>query len=261
MSRELFDLDQIVQLQEVQKARLRAEGRGIRAEVQELITRLTSGGVGTEDTTDSFLVQSKVLWDKGWGRELGFGKLDAYRRSLEQEGLSTTPERPPDMPDHLNRLVLWDRRPLFVREDAGKGTMLERVSLVKACRLLGVSCSGDDGTLIQHEATPEITVPVRWVWCQDGRRNRNRKPVDCRQSFVRPEVGAEALTGLFLYAQEPAVIGGEGDAWHTMDLPGSVHRDDPSYCACLGLWSDGPRLYWDWGDEADPKYGSASRWE
>lgn len=255
MSQKRMSAGQIRQLIEIDDVRFRKSGIGIEEEVQELIARLTAGGVGPA-SEDPFLVQSKVLWDKGWGRELGYTKLNQYRKSLEAEGLVLTPERPTGIPGHLNRLILWDRRPLLVKQDEK-----EYVSLVKACRLCGVAYGGNDDTFIQHEATPEIVVPVRWVWCQDGRMNQNRKPVECRQSFVSPEVGAEALVGLFLYVQDPSVIGGEGSEWHVMDLPGSVRRGSPSDCACLGVWDDGPELVWYWDDVASPKYGSASRWE
>ncbi|TSC71863.1 MAG: hypothetical protein G01um101438_866 [Parcubacteria group bacterium Gr01-1014_38] len=256
MAKKIFGLKQIRQLEEIQKTRLKKEGTGIHEEVQELIQRLTAGGVGTPDTADPFLIQTKVLWDFGWGRELGVTTIDAYRKSVEKEGLATKPDRPAGMPEHLNRLVLWDRRPLLEKRERR-----EQVSLVKICRLLNVDFSGDDETFIQHEATPEITVPVRWVWCQDGRRNRNRSPKDCRTSFHAPEVGIEALGGLFLFAQDRSVIGGTRGAWHVVDLPGSVHRDCPSRCACLLLWSGWPRLRWGWDDDADPGCGSASRWE
>ncbi|TSC71983.1 MAG: hypothetical protein G01um101438_814, partial [Parcubacteria group bacterium Gr01-1014_38] len=157
------------------------------------------GGVGAPDTDDPFLVQSKILWDKGWGRELGVKTLDAYRKSLEKEGLPVKPERPPGLPDHLDRLVLWDRRPLLMKE--GKG-------------------------------------------------------------FQPPEVSLEALGGLFLFAQDPTVIGGEGGAWYVMDLPGSVLRGYPGLCAYLEVWGTaGPGLGWDWDDDAFPECGSASRWE
>lgn len=256
---KLFGDRQVRQLREIQKARLKWENIGIHDEVQELIDRLTSGGVGCPKGQSPFEVQSKVLWDKGWGRELGFKKIDQYRKSLETDGLIVEPPRPAGMPNHLNRLVLWDRRPLLVKKEGTKGRMIERISPVTTCRLCGIAYGGDDDTFIQHEATPEIVVPVRWVWCQDGRMHRHRRPRDCRQSFVRPEVGAEALTGLFAYVQDPAVIGGDDD--HVMDLPGSVLRGVPSSCACLGVWGGGSELCWDWDGRAIPQYGSGSRWE
>ena len=64
-----FTNDQMVELRTLEKARVRSGGSGFRSEVQELIDRLKAGGVGTPDTTNPFLVQSKVLWDLGWGRE------------------------------------------------------------------------------------------------------------------------------------------------------------------------------------------------
>ncbi|TSC71521.1 MAG: hypothetical protein G01um101438_1048, partial [Parcubacteria group bacterium Gr01-1014_38] len=81
------------------------------------------------------------------------------------------------------------------------------------------------------------------------------------KGFQPPEVSLEALGGLFLFAQDPTVIGGEGGAWHVMDLPGSVLRGDPGRCAFLRMWDDGPRLNWRWGGSAYPRFGSASRWE
>lgn len=250
-----FTNDQVAELRTLEKVRVRRGGSGFRQDVQELINRLKDGGVGAPDTADPFLVQSKVLWDKGWGRELQIKTLDEYRNSLQTAGLVAKPERPTDLPDHLNRLVLWDRRPLLIKQD-GK----EHVSLVKACHLLGVFFSGTDDTLIQHEETPEITDPVRWVWCHDGRKNRGKAPRDCRTDFTRPEVGLEAIGGLFLYAQDQTVIGGGGSERHIIDLPGSVRRDSPERCAYLGHWRDEVGLRWDWDGYADPGYGSGSRW-
>jgi hypothetical protein len=203
----------------------------------------------TVRTNDPRVRQAKVLWDKGWGRELGMTSFGAYLASIP-----AIPERPTGCPAHLNRLVLWDVRPLLP-----KGKEKQPPSLVKACHLLSLQFPGNDTTLVQHAATPVITTPVRWLWCQDGRMHRNRTPSDCRRHFVRPEVGAEALTGLFLFAQDPRVIGGSDD--HVMDLPGSVHRGLPSRCACLGVWGGRPRLSWAWFGGARPLYGSASRWE
>lgn len=42
---------------------------------------------------------------------------------------------------------------------------------------------------------------------------------------------------------------------------GSVRRDGPSNCAYLKFWNDRPKLNWNWDDNANPQYGSASRWD
>lgn len=239
-----FTNDQVADLRALEKARVHRGGPGFRAELQELITRLKDGGIGTPDTADPFLVQSKVLWDKGWGRELKFDGFADYLATIPP-----VPERPTDMPAHFEYLVLRDVRPF--RSGAG-------LSVTKGCRMLGVAFEGTDETLIPRDGAPTIT-DLAWVWCQDGRMNRNRKPSDCRRSFVRPEVGAEALTGLFLFAQNPTVVGGSDD--HVVDLPGSVRRGNPSFCAYLKVWRGRPGLDWRWGGDAGPRYGSASRWE
>jgi len=246
-----FTNGQIVELRKLEEAYTKSGSPGFRAKVQELIDRLKAG-VDPPDTPAPFLVQSRALWNYGWGWRVDFKKLDEYRKSLEQEGLPVTPERPAGMPDHLNRLVLWDQRPFLVKK---KGK--QRVFLEKACRLLRVKLVGGEDNIRQHEATPQVTALVRWVWCQDGRRNQNRRPSDCRQSFVPPEVGLEAIGGLFLVAQDPTVIRG-----HSMYLPGSARRDYPSVCLDL-VWvaGSGPCLFLGMGDIAYSECGSASRWE
>ncbi|MCI0479515.1 hypothetical protein L0Y59_03140, partial [Candidatus Uhrbacteria bacterium] len=88
--RELLDID-------------RARG-GIGPEFQELISRLTSGGVGMKND-DPRAVQAKVLWDKGFGRESGCRSFQDY--------LATIPEIPPELVDDDPRfplLVLVDDR-------------------------------------------------------------------------------------------------------------------------------------------------------
>ncbi|MDP3685478.1 MAG: hypothetical protein Q8R32_01455 [bacterium] len=249
MSRDLFGLSHIRQLDEIQNARLRKTGEGIGREVQVLIDQLTSGGVAP--LGDIRVTQAKVLWNRGWGRERGITTFEEYLNSIP-----LAPERPAGMPNCF-RPVLWDLFPLF--REKGK---TPRVSITKACQLLGVAFSGDDETFVNHEATPEITDPVYWVWCQGGRRNRGKAPRDCRKVFTPPEVSLEAIGGLFLYAQDPTVIGREGD-FHIMDLLGSVRRKDPSSCACLRVLYGEPRLFWRSDDSAGagPRCGSASRGE
>ncbi len=40
---------------------------------------------------------------------------------------------------------------------------------------------------------------------------------------------------------------------------GSVNARNRDNCAYLGVWNDGPKLNWNWDDNANPIYGSASR--
>ena len=39
----------------------------------------------------------------------------------------------------------------------------------------------------------------------------------------------------------------------------SVHRENRDNCAYLGVIDDKPKLNWNWDDNSNPKYGSASR--
>lgn len=244
MSKSLFTTRQIRQLVEIEEALVKSRGHGLHRELQEVITRYTSGGVASQG--DLRTVQAKVLWDAGWGRELRFKTFEEYLATIPP-----VPERPADLPDHF-RLVLRDVRPF--RTD-------KRLSVTKVCTMLGVRFSGTDDTFVTHKTTPDVPKDLCWVWCHDGRKYRSVAPRDCRNRFKKPETGMDAMTGLLLFAQDRTVIGGEGDAWHAMDLPGSTLREDREACACLGLWHDGPRLLWHRGVHAVPGYGSASRRE
>lgn len=226
---------------------LDASRGGIGDEVQELIRRLTDGGVKV-DPNDPFLAQTKVLWDKGWGTALKFESLKAYRDSV-RELAGEIPERPPV--DYLNKLVLVDRR----------------VQLVDGCRMAGLKFDGLNETFVPYDAkVAKKHGDVYWMWCQDGRRNRNKKPSVCRKEFivaaggVSREVGLDEFEFVAIYAQEPTVIGTKENP-HYMDLPGAVRADDSDFIACGGDWRGEPELSWGWVGAADPQFGSASRWE
>lgn len=216
-------------------------------EVQKLIRRLTDGGTKV-DPNDPFLAQTKILWDKGWGTALGLESLKAYRDSV-RELAGEIPKRPPV--DYLNKLVLVDRR----------------VQLVDGCRMAGLKFDGSNETFVPHDSTAAKSHgSVYWMWCQDGRRNRNKKPSVCRTEFivcaggVNREVGLDEFEFVAMYALDPTVIGTKENP-HYVDLPGAVLAGGSDYVACGGYWDGDPKLDWCWGDDALPRYGSASRWE
>lgn len=219
---------QIKQLIEIDNA-----GPGIRSEVQDMISRLTSGGVGAK-SDDQRIAQAKRLWDKGWGRELKIDSFDEYLSSIPE-----IPERPPI--DYLDRLVLVDRR----------------VKLTTACELvgLGLAFSGDEETLVPFD--PEkAKKDVEWMWCQAGHRNRGKAAKGCREECRKGEIVCDTFEGVAIYTQDPKVTKG-----HYLDLPGSVRADGHGDVAYLGRWSDGPGLSWRWDGHEGSHYGSASRWE
>lgn len=220
---------QIKQLIEIDEA-----GSGIRAELQELITRLTSGGIGCK-TDDPRKVQAKVLWDKGFGRRSGFDSFDAYLASI------------PEIPEFPESYA--ERFPLLVLVDA-------RLTLTQACALAGLRYKGDDETFVDFDAKQARKERVYWMRVQDGHKNRNVSVTTCRRQFAKDELGLVAMEGVALYGQHPAVI-----LSHYLDLPGSVHRGNRGRFACLGLIDGEPGLSWYWHDDANPLFGSASRGE
>ena len=232
MKNSTFTVDQIIKLREIEKARVKNGEPGFRQEIQALITRLTSGGVGIK-TDDLREAQAKCLWDKGFGE-----KFDSF-----ESFLSTIPEIP-------EKLKSDDQRfPLLVLVDA-------RLGVTKSCGLAGLKYAGNNQTFEDFDPKKARTEQVYWMRARDGRKNLGKTIKTCRENFSQNEIGLTALEGVALYLQNPKVING-----HCLDLPGSVPRGGRGTVAGLGYWDDGPGLRWYSGAVADPHYGSASRSE
>ncbi|MBI4450161.1 hypothetical protein HY634_03820 [Candidatus Uhrbacteria bacterium] len=188
-------------------------------------------------------IQAKRLWDKGWGAAIGIAEFQQY--------IATIPEIPADLiPEHVDfpDLVLEDLRPFAIPS--------RPFDLVKACRILGVLYEGDDRSFEDPDPSRALRDPVRWVRMHDGRRNRNRKAVDCRATFDAHGVGASVCDGLFLYAQRPSVL--YEPELHFIDLPNAIRVGQCGLCAYLRRWPDGVvGLCWGWGG-AVPHCGAAS---
>lgn len=175
--------------------------------------------------------QAKVLWDKGFGRELEIASFEAYL-----ETIPAIPAFPEAWKKRFDRVILVDAR----------------VRLTRACKLAGFKYGGSDATFKDHTSVP-ARPEVYWLSCQDGRRNRGKAPFVCRDGFPKDERALVAVEGVALYAQDPTVIHG-----HYVDLPGSVHADGAWNVAFLGHWVDVPLLNWDRGGTPDAVCGSAS---
>lgn len=234
---ELFDLDHVAQLREIQKARLKNGEPGIGREVEELIRRLTSGGVaGKSDNLRT--IQAKRLWDLGVGRELGFADFAAF--------LAMTPKVPP-------LLCLPDEKfPLLVLVEP-------RLPLKMLCVLGNVDFDGDDNTFQPWDARCMRQRQPYWIRMQDGRKNRGRSVADCRESFARNECGLTALEGVSAYLQHPEVVADlKGPDGHAIDLSGSVNREDRAYAAYLDVLGGQAKLGWCWRGDAVSRCSSAS---
>ena len=229
----LFGLGHVTQLHEIQKARLKRGQPGIGAEVEEFISRLTSGVVAGK-SADPREIHAKRLWDLGVGRELGFKDFGVWLESLPP-----IPKRPDD--NQLSTLVLVPDQ--------------SKIGIMKSCQLLGISFSDADNIFV--DAWPDRAISgTYWMWCQDGSKYRGKKPVICRDDLF-PKKNLIAMTaheGLWLYVVDRSVL-----RCHCIDLPGSVRGGRRGHIAYLLFSGNGPRLYWRWGDAAGDDYGSASR--
>lgn len=218
---------QIKQLLEIDHA-----GPGIRTEVQELIKRLTSGGVGVK-TDDPRVTQAKRLWDKGFGRELGIDSFEHYLANI------------PVIPESL--LAHDERFPELVLVDAGLG-------ITKICELLGIDFSGDDQTFEDFDPKQARTEQVYWIRLQDGKKNCGKSVQTCRKEFAQDEIGLTFHEGLAFFAQCP-----ESFRKFALDLTGSVTRDGCSSAAYLYWTFARPELSWYFVDDASQDSGAGSR--
>ncbi len=217
---------QIKQLIEIDTA-----GAGIRAEVQALITRLTSGGVGPQ-SDDPRIAQAKRLYDKGFGGEMSF-----------QQYLDSIPVID-------EKLLAEDERfPLLVLVDS-------QVSIVQICELMGINFSGGYQAFEDFDPKKARLEKVYWMRAQDGKKNRNKSIRTCRNEFASDELGLTAHEGLALFVQNSEIFLNCG-----MELAASVYSDRRDHSAFLHWFNDRPALYWYFDGDSAPRCGSGSRRE
>ena len=235
---DLFDLGHVAQLHEIQRARLKRGKPGIGREVEELIRRLTSGGVAGE-SLEPWAFQAKRYFEMGVGREIGITHFEKY--------LETIPKTPP-------QLCLPDKDfPLLVLVEP-------RLPLKMLCALGNIDFDGDDSTFQPWDAQCRKPRHPIWIRMQPGRKNRGRSVADCRESFTQNELGLTALQGVSAYIQHPKIVTDRGYTdGYAMDLPGSVFHGDRALAAHLRVLHGRAELNWA-GISADPNpdCGSAS---
>lgn len=229
-------------------------------QIGEIVAQLVSGQIGSDRAQiiiegrmelppmGSIREQQARKLFRRFGSALGCETFEAY---LEGHGDSFAPvPQIPTWPAPYLRvfgrenICLVDRR------------VVDKIGLMEYCRLAGLAYGGNDDTFEAFEPKQVKKEDLYWMLYQDGYRNRNRKPADCRTTFAPFEVGMDAIEGIGVYTQNPDVI-----IEHYLDLPGSVHRGSRGLCACLGVIGGSPKLGWRWGDGSGPGYGSASRGE
>jgi len=213
---------------------------GVGAEVQELINRLTDGGIAKTDktakTVDIRRKQAKKYWDLGFGRELGIDSFKAY--------LATIPEIPAPLLDPDERF------PLLVLVDP-------RLGLAKTCDLVAwIALDTAVSMVLAADVRHETPVAPFWVRAHDGRFNRDQKPIDCRNACTGMEFAMTAMVGVCLFINFPKIV--SWNLW-TIDLPGSVLDGLAGRVATLKFdEGDEPELSWGWEDRTDMDAGTGT---
>lgn len=206
-------------------------GPGLRNELQELIRRVTSGGIAGK-SDDVRTAQAKKLWDAGFGTALKIDSFSAYLATIPSVPASLVADNP--------------TFPLLILVDP-------RLGHVKSARLVGLKFAeygNTDEALVPFDARHTMpTDTPYWVRAHDGAVNKNRRPSDVRASLTGNQLAGTADVGIAIWIQM-------GKRSHVMDLPGSVHASDRGYCAYLGVWHGGPGLSSVRGVDAFPGYGS-----
>ncbi len=231
----LFGLGHVAQLYEIQKARLKRGELGLGPEVEELIARLTSGGVAGK-SDDPRVIHAKRLFDLGWGRELGIDRFEDYLETI------------PTIPESL--IADDPNFPLLGLDDP-------RVGLSRSCEMAGVKFKENghkDKDAIPFDKRHSDPKEPYWFRAHDGRKNCNRKHTDCRDEAKDPIFAMTARVGLMTFVRHPSIIA-EGE--HILLLPDTGHRMWPSSCAYLQVLDGQPQLwlYSSW-THVGTRYGS-----
>lgn len=204
---------------------------GIYSDIRYAIDVLKSGESLIE-AGDQKTVQARILFEKGWGKSLGFVDFESYLKTI------------PPVPETLR--MPSEEFPFLVLVDA-------RVSVKGVCELLGVVLKGNHQT---HEmASLQSTSSPYWIRCQDGQKNLGMSTQETISTFDANEQGLNEIEGLSLFAQHPSLLN-----THYLDLPKSVHEGFENNSACLGIWNQTPGLRWRWDHYADKRCGVASKW-
>ncbi|TAL51200.1 hypothetical protein EPN81_00640 [Patescibacteria group bacterium] len=200
-----------------------AHEHGIGSEVQELINRLTSGGVAGK-ITDPRAAMAKRLWDRGFGRD------EAVKTKNFKSYLQGIPQIPASM------LVDDPELPFLSLADPRSG-------LLRICKLLGIKFEElgyTDGDAEPFDGRFILPIIPFWFRHDGGRKNRNLRPDHCRDEQTGDTLVGTAVEGLFAFAHHPEIVK-EGE--HIIDLPGTVLRGRRVSCACLRVWGGQTQLH------------------
>lgn len=207
----LFNIAQVAQLHEIQRARLKRGLPGLGPEIQELIVKLQGAEpqkkeeLKTPDTWERMRrKQAKLLWERGFGDH----------RLRFRDFLATIPE----VPEALR--AENERFPHLVLVD-GKSMTVDRI-----CELASVKMRV--GEIISH------VVEVRWMRCNLG---KHFDGIDVSSAkLADDEVGFDAKEALALFIQYPKLM--PGLIMHCLESRNRMN------CVCLEKQWDYWALAW-----------------
>lgn len=176
-----FTVDQVGRLREIERARIRRGGGGLRDELQALINRLSKKKPSRFDLQLEMFrkKQARILWDHGWDR-------DTY--PVFEDYLATIPSIPPELvplTTHFPYLVLVDGR----------------TSIARAAHYLHVDLHGGGDRFVDigpKELRPET---MYWFKCTDHQRAFGKSVCECRETMKSDETGLTLFEALSWFAQ------------------------------------------------------------
>lgn len=177
------------------------------------------------------LLQTRILWDAGWGTALGYESFSSYLLSI------------PSIPTELQEFD--SRFPDLILVDG-------RISTLEASRLAGISIKGNETTNQMQDLLQTRT--VYWMRCQRGMRFIGVDVHEAKKHFTQNEIGLSAMEGIALALQMPDQLKNI-----YLDLPGSTHEGFDDSTACIGIWNGNLELHWRWSDSIESACHIATR--
>ena len=142
--------------------------------------------------------QAKVLYEKGWGEQLGITPFAEYLKTIPE-----IPLWPLEWAARFDQTILVDAR----------------LGVSQICSKLGVlNADTSDDQIFDFDSSKAMTDPVYWINCHDGQHNRCKTFVEYQNNWGADEVGLNVYEGLCFFAQNRLVL-----SRHYLDFPGSTY--------------------------------------
>lgn len=208
---DLFTVDQVTELRNLEKLRLKRQGVGLRGELQNLIDRLSSEGFGRKND-DMRVSQAKVFWDAGLGIIIGFASFEAYL-----ETIPPIPTWPDGWLTRFELVVLVDKRLKlhdFLDVCGIDGDAKVRKTSKRRSERLGEYKDGD----------------FYWIRCQKGDCFRSLTGFSSLARFGEDEVGLDIYETVSMVLQRPGTFQGYPAYGGSLAVLGDSHTYNSTSC-------------------------------